>query len=189
MGNPQPSPPRSSKLDHAKFVTKSCYTSKDLDLLLKELSCKSISDDTKLDIMHQAVAPCPEITMLIKEKPNKSLLDSGSQVTRMNESYFKEHIEHRLLPSSGAYNNSHNLFNLKGMEEGHVPLTRHFKCDIEVVGQIVHRIGILVKKDKVPLLDLKGRKAKTPTLLGSNLIHIALNEFCETISEECLCLF
>ena len=75
------------------------------------------------------------------------------------------------------------------MEEGHVPLTRHFECDIEVVGQIVHRIGILVKKDKVPLLDSKGRKAKTPTLLGSNLIHIALNEFCETISEECLCLF
>ena len=107
----------------------------------------------------------------------------------MNELYFKEHIEHQLPPSSGAYNNSHNLFNLKGMEEGHIPLTRHFKCDIEVWGQTVHRVGILVKKDKVPLLDSKGRKAKTPALLGSNLIHITLNEFCETFGEECLCLF
>ena len=94
--------------------------------------------------MHQAVAPCPEIIMLIRGKPNKSLLDSRSQVTLINESYFKEHIEHQLLPSSGAYNNLHNLFNLKGMEEGNVSLTRHFECDIEVGGQTVHCVGILV---------------------------------------------
>ena len=39
------------------------------------------------------------------------------------------------------------------------------------------------------MLDSKGRKAKTPALLSSNLIHIALNEFCETFGEECLHLF
>ena len=107
----------------------------------------------------------------------------------MNESYFQEHIKHQLLPCSGAYNNLHNVFNLKGVEEGHIPLTRHFKCDIELGGQTIHHVGILVKKDKVPLLDSKGRKAKTPALLGSNLIHITLNEFCKTFGEECLRLF
>ena len=50
----------------------------------------------------------------------------------------------------------------------------------------MHRVGILVKKDKIPLVDSKGRKAKTPALLGSNLIRIAVNEFCETFSEDCL---
>ena len=75
------------------------------------------------------------------------------------------------------------------MEEGHVPLSKHFKCDIEVGGQLVHHIGILVKKDKIPLVDSKGRKAKTPALLGSNLIRIAVNEFCETFGEDCLRLF
>ena len=139
--------------------------------------------------MQQAVAPCPEIVMSIKGKPTRSLLDSGSEVTLVNESYFKEHIEHRLLPSSGSYNNSHNLFSLRGVEEGHVPLSKHFECDIEVGGQIVHRVGILVKKDKIPLVDSKGRKAKTPALLGSNLIRIAVNEFCETFGEDCLRLF
>ena len=74
----------------------------------------------------------------------------------------------------------------QGIEEGHAPLTRHFECDVEVGGQVVHHIGILVKKDKVPLVDSKGRKTKTPTLLGSNLICITLNEFYETIGEECL---
>ena len=139
--------------------------------------------------MHQAVAPCPEIIMNIKGKPTRSLLDSRSVCTLMNESYFKEHIEHCLLPSSGMYNNSHNLFNLKGVEEGHIPLTRHFECDIEVGGQVVHRVGILVKKDKVPLIDSKGKNAKTPPLLDSNLISLALNKFCETFGEECIRLF
>ena len=44
--------------------------SQDLDLLQRELSCKAISDNNKLDIMHQAVAPCPEIVMSIKGKTN-----------------------------------------------------------------------------------------------------------------------
>ena len=186
MGNPWPGPPSSQKLDQSKFIAKLCYTTQDLDLLRKEISCKTITDDSKIDIMQQAVALCPEIVMSVKGKSTRSLLDSSSQVTLINESYYKEHIEHHLVPSSGSYNNSHNLFSLQGIEEGHVPLSKHFECDIEVGGQIVHRVGILVKKDKVPLVDSKGRKAKTPALLGSNLIRIAVNEFCETFGEECL---
>ena len=68
-------------------------------------------------------------------------------------------------------------------------MSKHFECDIEVGGQLAHCIGILVKKDRIPLVDSKGRKAKTPALLGSNLIRIAVNEFCETFGEDCLRLF
>ena len=46
--------------------------------------------------MNQAVALCLEIVMSVKGKPTKSLFDSGSEVTLINESYFKEHIKHRL---------------------------------------------------------------------------------------------
>ena len=110
--------------------------------------------------MQQAVAPCPEIVMSIKGKPTRSLLDSGSEVTLINESYYKEHIEHRLLPSSGSYNNSHNLFSLRGIEEGHVPLSKHFECNIEVGGQLVHHVGILVKKTKFLLSVQKAKRLK-----------------------------
>ena len=177
------------KPDHLKFTAKSSYTAQDLDLLHEEIACKTLSDTNKINIMQQAVAPCPEIVMSIKGKPTRSLLDSGSEVTLVKESYYREHIEHRLLPSSGSYNNSHNLFSLRGIEEGHVPLSKHFEHDIEVGGQLVHRIGILVKKDKIPLVDSKGRKPKTPALLGSNLIRIAVNEFYEIFGEDCLQLF
>ena len=100
--------------------------------------------------MDQAVAPCLEIVMSIKGKSTRSLLDSGSEVTLMNESYYKEHIEQQLVPCSNNYNNSHNLFSLKGIEEGHVPLSKHFVCDIEVGGQVVHCVGIC-KEPSTPL--------------------------------------
>ena len=48
--------------------------------------------------MEQAVAPCPEITMIIKGQKVRALLDMGSQVTLMNESYFLQNIE-QLLPT------------------------------------------------------------------------------------------
>ena len=124
-GDPQPSPPSSQKPDHSKFIAKLCYTTQDLDLLCKEISCKTISDNSKINIMQQAAAPCLEIIMSVKGKPTRSLLNSSSEVTLINESYYKEHIEHYLVPSSGSYNNSHNLFSLRGVEEGHVPLSKH----------------------------------------------------------------
>ena len=156
MGDPWHGPALLQKPHHSKFTAKSSYTAQDLDLLRKEISCKTLSDTNKIDIMQQAVASCPEIVMSIKGKPTRSLLDSGSEVTLVNKSYYKEHIEHWLLPSSGSYNNLHALFSLRGVEEGHVPLSKHFKCDIEVGGQLVHRVGVLVKKDKIPLVGSKG---------------------------------
>ena len=146
IGRSTAGPSLHQKPDHLKFTAKSSYTVHDLDLLRKEISCKTLSDINKIDIMQQVVALCPEIVMSIKGKPTRSLLDSGSEVTLVNESYYKEHLEHRLLPSSGSYNNSHKLFSLRGIEEGHVPLSKHFECDIEVGGQLVHRIGITCKE-------------------------------------------
>ena len=60
-------------------------------------------------------------------------------------------------------------------------MSKHFECDIEVGGQMVHCVGVLVKKDKVPLVESKGKKARTPALHGSYLIRIAVNKFCENL--------
>ena len=72
MGNPRPGPSLLQKADHLKFIAKSSYTVQDLDLLCKEISCKTLSDTNKIDIIQQAVAPCPEIVMSIKGKPTRS---------------------------------------------------------------------------------------------------------------------
>ena len=140
----------------------------DLDLLRKEISCKTISNNSKIDIMQQAVAPCPEIIMSVKGKPTRSLLNSGSEVTLINESYYKEHIEHCLVPSSGLYNNSHNLFSLRGIEEGHVPLSTKTKT-----ATTVNHPNLNTIKDKVKTVVKLSRKriqvkAKIPKPVKEN---------------------
>ena len=107
--------------------------------------------------MEQAVAPCPEITMIIKGQKVRALLDMGSQVTLMNESYYLQNIQHLLPTVDKDHLNAHKLFNLKGVEDGCVPLAKYFSVDIQVGGRLVHDTGVLIKKDNIPLTDSKGR--------------------------------
>ena len=79
--------------------------------------------------MEQAVAPCPEITMFIKGHKVRALLDMGSQVTLMNESYFLQNIKQLIPTVDKDHLNAHKLFNLKGVKDGCVPLTKYFLVD------------------------------------------------------------
>ena len=85
------------------------------------------------------------------------MLDMGSQVTLMNESYFLQNIEQLIPTVDKDHLNAHKLFNLKGVEDGCVPLTKYFSVDIQVSGRLIQDIGILVKKDSIALTDSKGR--------------------------------
>ena len=78
------------------------------------------------NIMEQAVAPCPEITMTIKGHKTRSLTDMGSEVTLMNESYCKQYIEPLILTLEQDMFNIHKLFSLKGVKDGCVPLSMYF---------------------------------------------------------------
>ena len=139
--------------------------------------------------MEQAVAPCPEITMIIKGQKVRALLDMASQVTLMNESYYLQNIQHLLLTVDKDHLNAHKLFNLKGVEDRCVPLTKYFSVDIQVGGRLVHDTGILVKKDNIPLTDSKGRSTRAPAILGCNLIRKGMEEFIRDHGETCLELF
>ena len=147
------------------------------------------SESERYTIMEQAVALCPEITMIIKGQKVRALLDMGSQVTLMNKSYFLQNIQQLLPTVDKDHLNAHKLFNLKGVEDGCVPLTKYFSVDIQVGSRPVHDIGILVKKDNIPLTDSKGRSTRTPAILGCNLIRKGLEEFIRDHGEMCLELF
>ena len=111
-----------------------------------------------------------EITMIIKGQKVQALLDMESQVTLMNESYYMQNIQHLLPTVDKDHLNAHKLFNLKGVEDGCVPLTKYFSVDIQVGGRLIHDTGILVKKDNIPLTDSKGRSTQAPAILGCSLI-------------------
>ena len=107
----------------------------------------------------------------------------------MNESYYLQNIQHLLLTVDKDHLNAHKLFNLKGVEDGCVPLTKYFSVDIQVGGRLIHNTGILIKKDNIPLTDSKGRSTWAPTILGCNLIWKGMEEFIRDHGEMCLELF
>ena len=74
--------------DPKQFLGKRVYNDSELELLRTTVTCKTLTEAECYNIMEQAVAPCPEITMTIKGQKVRALLDMGSQVTLMNESYF-----------------------------------------------------------------------------------------------------
>ena len=175
--------------DPKQFLGKRVYNDSELELLRTTVTCKTLTESERFTIMEQAVAPCPEITMIIKGQKVRALLDMGSQVTLMNESYFLQNSQQLLPTGDKEYLNAHKLFNLKGVEDGCVPLTKYFSVDIQVGGRLVHDIGILVKKDNIPLTDSKGRSTRIPTILGCNLIRKGLEEFIRDHGETGLELF
>ena len=175
--------------DPKQFLGKRVYNDSELELLRTTVTCKTLTESERFTIMEQAVAPCPEITMIIKGQKVRALLDMGSQVTLMNESYFLQNIQQLLPTGDKDHLNAHKLFNLKGVEDGCVPLTKYFAVDIQVGGRLVHDIGILVKKDNIPLTDSKGRSTRTPAILGCNLIRKGLEEFIRDHGETGLKLF
>ena len=175
--------------DPKQFLGKCVYNDSELELLRTTVTCKTLTEAEHYNIMEQAVAPCPEITMIIKGQKVRALLDMGSQVTLMNESYFLQNIQQLLPTVDKNHLNAHKLFNLKGVEDGCAPLTKYFSVDIQVGGRLVHDIGILIKKDNIPLTDSKGRSTRTPAILGCNLIGKGLEEFIRDHGETCLELF
>ena len=52
--------------DPKQFLGKRVYNDSELELLCTMVTCKTLTEAERYTIMEQAVAPCPEITMIIK---------------------------------------------------------------------------------------------------------------------------
>ena len=169
------------------FIPKSKYTKEDIDCLFQTVNSNTISDEDKITILEQAVAPCPETKITIKDKSPNSLLDSRSMVTLMTQSYFEEHLRNSISDVTGTAE-AHQLFNLKGAGENQIPLTKYFSCDISIGSMKIPEVGILVKTD-CQLTTSKGVKTRLPVIVGCNLFRLATFKFIRNYGEEVLKLF
>ena len=139
--------------------------------------------------MAQTVAPCLEVTLKTKGSTFKALLDFGSMVTLINESFFQSNLAKSVTPMAGDKVNAHQLFNLKGVEDGQVPLSKYFEVDVEICGFRIPQVGVLVKKNNAPLVDPKGKSTKLPAIAGCSLIRQGMEEFIRVHGFEPLNLF
>ena len=69
--------------------------------LIEKISSQQVSAQVKIEIMQRAMAACPKINMGCGRKVIPSLLDSGSQVTLICQSFFEQEILPHIKPADG----------------------------------------------------------------------------------------
>ena len=72
--------------------------------------------------MQQAIAKCPKVCISTHGIQIPSLLDSSSEVTLLQQSYFNKHIMPKINPAMGEKANAHNLFKLTVANDGQMPI-------------------------------------------------------------------
>ena len=110
--------------------------------------------------MERAVAACPEVEVLFQGIPINCLIDTGSQVTTITESFFRRLSYCNLLDVG-------NWIRVTGANDLAVPCLGYIEVEIRISGILVPQVGVLVVKDPVDPQGLE-RKQKIPGLLGSN---------------------
>ena len=91
-------------------------------VLILQLNNASILAETKIEIMQCAVAKCPKVCISAHGIQISSLLDSGSKVTLLWQSYFDKHILPKIKQASDEKADAHNLFELTVANDWQIPI-------------------------------------------------------------------
>ena len=106
------------------------------------------------------------------------MLDSGSKVSVICQSYFKEHLLPRIETPAGEIADAHILFNLTAANDGQLPMKNYIKLDINFLGLKVLNVGFFILVELNRFLDKK-HQTKLPGIIGWNLIWLVYKAFTE----------
>lgn len=108
------------------------------------------------------VKTCPVLSVSLEDVTVPCLIDTGSMVTTITESFFQEHFHH--LQKKDC-----KWLGLKAANGLDIPYIGYIELDVGVLGQCIPGRGILIVKDQENS-TLKDRKLATPGILGMNVI-------------------
>ena len=97
--------------------------------------------------MQQVVAKCLKVTISSKGVQISSLLDSGSEVSLIHYSYFKDHLLPKIEIPMGEKSDAHILFNLTVANDGQLPMKKYVELDINFLGLKVPNVGFLILEE------------------------------------------
>ena len=120
-------------------------------------------------IMQQAVAKCPKMCISAHGIQISSLLDSGSEVTLLQQSYFNKHILPKIKLAMGEKADAHTLVRLTAANNGQMPIRIYTELDFTFLGLKVLNVGVLITEKPNQVLD-KEHQTKLPGIVGWNLI-------------------
>ena len=126
--------------------------------------------------MQRAVATCPGINMGCGRKMIPYLLDSGSQVTLICQSFSEQEILPHIEPCNGEKVKASQLFQLTAANNGKLPISLYVESDLDFLGIVVPKVGVLITQEPSELLETC-QKTKLPGMVGWNLIKMAYEVF------------
>ena len=125
--------------------------------LVYEASSQRIKENEKRGILQRAISSCPKVDLEFPgNKKLDSLLDGGSMVTLVTDSYYNKYLKNDVQIKEHV--SAHNLFQLSTASSSSMKCLKYFECDITFLGINVPQVGILVTKDPYKYID----KSKIP---------------------------
>ena len=137
----------------------------DYDELFQLIHNASILVQTKLEIMQCAVAKYPRVSTIAHGIQIPSLLNSGSEVMLLRQSYFEEHLLSKIKSVTGEKAKALMLFKLTVTNGGQLLIKMYTTLDITFLGLKVPNVGMLIVEDPTKVLDRK-HQSKLPGLVG-----------------------
>ena len=111
-----------------------------------------------------------------------SLVDTGSQVSSMSESFFNNYIKpkygQQLIDSS-------KYFNIVASNHLLVPIVGYLECDVEIMGVTIPDVGFQIVRDPETPAG-RAQKRKRPGILGTNLMVLAIEHLKQLYGEDFL---
>lgn len=123
----------------------------------------------------QLIGQCPIVEVCFGGVKTPCLLDTGSMVSMVAESFFEFafplHIRECLKPCS--------WLRLKAANGLDIPYCGYLELEVEVLGKILPKMGILIMRDPLDSL-IRQQKHAVPGLLGMNVLNCCYQElFCQ----------
>ena len=120
--------------------------SKGIVVLIKKISSQQVSTQVKIEVMQRAMARCPKINMGCGRKKIPSLLDSGSQVTLICQSFFEQEILPHIEPLDGEKAKAHQL---TAANNGKLPVSMYEELDLDFWALLCQKWGFFSPKSPV----------------------------------------
>ena len=135
--------------------------------LIRNISSQQVSAQIKIEVMQRVVATCPKVNMGCGRKRIPSLLDSGSQVTLICQSFFNQEILPHIQPSDGKKAETHQLFQLTAANHGKLHISMYVELDLDIFGIVVPKVGVPITQEPSEHLD-ECHKTELPGVIGWN---------------------
>lgn len=130
-----------------------------------------------MEDLSRLIGSCPKVEISMGGVMVPCLLDTGSMVTTIRESFFDRYFKPQ---GAGLLKKCHWL-RLKAANGLKIPYKGYMELDVVVLGKTLTRMGVLVVEDPQDESTERQQQQAVPGLLGMNIIHRCY----ELLSEQC----